>query len=271
MAVIGDEQVNRLPAASSVLAVCAHPDDESFGLGALLPAFVARGAAVSLLCFTHGEASTLGNAGRALGELRVREMMAAVDQLGVGEVELLDHPDGALSTVPLERLAAQVRHTAGRVGADLLLVFDEGGITGHPDHSQATRAAVAGADRLPVLAWSVPAVVADLLGTELGVSFTGRGAEEIDMVVAVDRERQRRAIACHLSQCADNPVLWRRLELMGDKESLRWLRSPQVARSDPVRTVGAGPTPRRPRRGPRRRSSRGAARGGRPPGPGSAP
>ena len=45
--------------ARSVLAICAHPDDESFGLGAVLSAFVDAGARVSLLCFTRGEASTL--------------------------------------------------------------------------------------------------------------------------------------------------------------------------------------------------------------------
>ena len=33
-----------LPTASSVLVVCAHPDDESFGLGGILTAFVAQGA-----------------------------------------------------------------------------------------------------------------------------------------------------------------------------------------------------------------------------------
>ena len=51
--------VDRLPAWSDVLAVVAHPDDESFGLGALLAAFVAAGVRVSVLCLTHGEASTL--------------------------------------------------------------------------------------------------------------------------------------------------------------------------------------------------------------------
>ena len=48
------------PHWSSVLAVCAHPDDESFALGALLHHLAAHGAETSVLCFTHGEASTLG-------------------------------------------------------------------------------------------------------------------------------------------------------------------------------------------------------------------
>ena len=44
----------------SLLAVVAHPDDESFGLGGVLAALAATGRRVSLLCFTAGEGSTLG-------------------------------------------------------------------------------------------------------------------------------------------------------------------------------------------------------------------
>lgn len=52
-------QAGALPAWPSVVAVVAHPDDESFGLGAILDSFARSGAAVSVLCLTHGEASTL--------------------------------------------------------------------------------------------------------------------------------------------------------------------------------------------------------------------
>ena len=72
--------------------------------------------------------------------------------------------------------------------ATQLVVFDLGGVTGHPDHDQATRAALAAA------------------------------------TVRVDRARQWEAIAAHASQSADNPVLRRRLELLDDRESLRALR-----------------------------------------------
>jgi hypothetical protein len=45
--------------------------------------------------------------------------------------------------------------------------------------------------------------------------------------VSVDRARQHRAIACHVSQATDNPVLRRRLALQGDREVFRWLREPR--------------------------------------------
>jgi mycothiol S-conjugate amidase len=53
---------------------------------------------------------------------------------------LLDDADGHLGEVPLEELAQQVDETS--VPAQVLLLFDEGGIIGHPDHCAATAAAL---------------------------------------------------------------------------------------------------------------------------------
>ena len=213
-------------AARSVLAVCAHPDDESFGLGAILDTFGAQGTSVSLLCFTDGAASTLGAEGSPLGARRRRELRCAAETLELSSVQVSDHADGELCLVPIARLAAEVTEAADRVDADLLVVFDDGGITGHADHVCATRAALEAIPARPVLAWALPERVADALRAEFGTSFVGRPDTEIDMVLAVDRLRQRRAIRCHTSQCRDNPLLDRRLELSGHTESLRWLRRP---------------------------------------------
>ncbi len=224
-----DQSDGTLGFASSVLAVCAHPDDESFGLGATLAHLTGLGADVAVLCFTHGEASTLGKWSGPLREIRSSELAAAAAELGVGRVELLDYPDGALSTVPLALLSGEVERLACDVGAGLVLVFDEAGITGHPDHVRATEAALAASVDVPVLAWSLPQQIAAMLASELGLTFLGRQPDEMHIALQVDREAQRRAISRHTSQCTDNPVVWRRLELQGDKEFLRWLRRPEQA------------------------------------------
>jgi LmbE family N-acetylglucosaminyl deacetylase len=221
------------PEASAALAVCAHPDDETFGLGAVLAALVDTGSTVEALCFTRGEASTLGPADDLdnLGEIRVAELDGAARVLGLRRYELLTYPDGRLTDIPVAVLAAHVVTTARRQGSGLLVVFDDGGVTGHPDHQQATRAALAAADHLDVgvLAWAVREPVAAALNAELGTDFRGRCAVEIDLTIAADRDRQRSAIAWHRSQSANNPVLWRRLELTGPTEPLRWLRRPARA------------------------------------------
>ncbi len=215
-----------LTAVRRALAVVAHPDDESFGLGAVLDLLVAGGAEVSVLCFTHGEASTLHGRDGDLAAVRAAELAAAAQVLGVARTRLLGHADAALSGVPVPELSAEVLAFAAQVRPTHLVAFDTGGVTGHPDHRQATRAALAAAGELdlPVLGWAVPAAVAAALNAEFGTSFAGREAAEIGWTVRVDRARQDAAIAAHVSQSADNPVLRRRLRLQGDREHLRLLR-----------------------------------------------
>ncbi|REX88470.1 PIG-L family deacetylase, partial [Mycobacterium tuberculosis] len=99
---------NRLPCAHEVLAVFAHPDDESFGLGAVLGDFTAQGTRLRGLCFTHGEASTLGRTDRNLGEVRREELAAAAQVLGVDHVQLLAYPDNGLAQIPLNELTQRV-------------------------------------------------------------------------------------------------------------------------------------------------------------------
>lgn len=135
---------------------------------------------------------------------------------------LLDYPDGTLAGVGLETLRADVAAMIDRMNPDLLLVFDEGGITGHADHARATEAAPHAAHpaHLPVVAWALPEDVATVLNREFGTTFCGRRLSELDFRLSLDRVTQRRAIACHASQARDNAVLWRRLELLGHAE---WL------------------------------------------------
>jgi LmbE family N-acetylglucosaminyl deacetylase len=210
-----------------VLAAVAHPDDESFGLGAVLGAFAQSGSFTALLCFTHGEASTLSADACDLDAARPRELDDAARVLGVHQVRLLDYGDGQLGAVDFDALRGDVIAMIEQVDAELLLVFDEGGITGHPDHRRATEAALAAARTrdLPVVAWALPEEIARDLNVEFGTSFNGRAACELDVWLTVDRGLQRQAIVQHRSQSADNPILWRRLELLGDREALRLLSS----------------------------------------------
>lgn len=216
---------SRLPAWRSVLAVVAHPDDESFGLGAVLSAFADRGSDLAVLCLTQGEASTLHGVPGELDRIRADELAAAAEQLGVSTVRLLRYPDGRLTDLSIDELAIGIADLAESFGAEGVLVFDPTGVTGHPDHRQATAAARAAAGRamLPVLGWTLPGNVADALNDEYGTGFAGHRPADIDIVVPVDRTRQCRAVREHRSQALPTSALWRRLELLGPREYLRWL------------------------------------------------
>lgn len=230
--------------APAVLAVVAHPDDESFGLGALLSEAAAAGSRVGVLCFTHGEASTLHGVDGDLRELREQELRRAAEHLGACWVRLLDHPDGGLA----DRVPALADDVAAAVRAfspDVLLVFDRDGISGHPDHVAATSAALAVGRRqdVPVLAWTLPQSLVDAMAEDGYAGFLGRPDRTIPLVVEVDRAAQREAVHEHASQAVPGSPLWRRLELLGDTENLVWLhRSTEVAL--PFRTVGREPASR---------------------------
>ncbi|MDO8363924.1 MAG: PIG-L deacetylase family protein [Actinomycetota bacterium] len=215
----------------SVLAVCAHPDDESFGLGGVLSTLAASGVETRILCFTHGEASSLGADLSDLSDLaivRTAELAAAAATLGVTSTRLCSYPDGHLIDADFEDLVHEVGAAAAGAAVDCLLVFDDGGITGHPDHQRATDAALAAGRRMrvPVLAWTLPTSVAQTLHDEFGAPFVGRDPGEIDIRIEVDRRNHLAAIACHASQSPHNAVLQRRLALQGAVESLRWLSRP---------------------------------------------
>lgn len=239
-----------LPPWSSVLAVVAHPDDESFGLGAVLDAFSRAGTAAAVLCLTKAEASTIHGVSGDLASPRAAELQSAAAALGVEKTLLNDHPDGALDRVGSAVLALEVEAVAVRQGGDGLLVFDPLGVTGHPDHVAASQAAVEAAAHLslPVLGWILPQAVAKQLNEELGAGFVGHLDNDIDLVLAVDLDRQRTASLAHASQAIPTSVLWRRLELLGDQEHLRCLRldpetSRQVSLGDALRAA-TGPTVR---------------------------
>jgi LmbE family N-acetylglucosaminyl deacetylase len=206
-----------------VLAVIAHPDDETFGLGGIIGGLAGGGADVHILCFTRGEGSTVNETGADLQAVRAGELRQAGAALGAASVTLAGYPDGQLASIRPDRLAADVTRLAARHRPDGLLVFDDTGITGHPDHRAATGAAILAAAGLPVLAWTLPSTVASQLQAETGQPFWGRPPGEVDLCVRVDRAGQRRAALLHATQISPTAVLWRRLALLGDCEHLRWL------------------------------------------------
>ena len=90
-----------------------------------------------------------------------------------------------------------------------------------------------------VLGWTLPSDVPTVLATDYGVAFAGHEPEQIDVVLRVSRERQLVAVTRHPSQAVPGSVLWRRLELLGDREHLRWqLR--ETSPAEPTGEISAG-------------------------------
>ncbi len=127
----------------SLLAVFAHPDDESLACGGLLAWCAHLGARVSVCCATAGE---LGPGPADVRSVRLQELRNAARILGVTDLVLLDYEDGMLPWTEAERLEADIRSTIGRLRPDVVITFGEDGLYGHPDHiaiHERTTAAVA--------------------------------------------------------------------------------------------------------------------------------
>lgn len=135
---------------SRLLAVFAHPDDESMGMGGTLAKYAAEGVETYLVCATRGERGWFGseeqNPGlRALGKIRERELENATRELGRKGPYFLDYIDGELDRAePCEAIGRIVTHIR-RIMPQVVVTFPPDGNYGHPDHiavGQFTNAAV---------------------------------------------------------------------------------------------------------------------------------
>lgn len=131
-------------AGRSLLAIFAHPDDESLACGGLLARCARAGVRVSLVCATRGEGAGSGDP-NVLGEVRAREFDAAARVLGIADLVLLDYEDGMLPWLEAGRLEIDIARAIRRVQPDVIVTFGEDGLYWHPDHiavHQRTRSAV---------------------------------------------------------------------------------------------------------------------------------
>src|SRR5579863_3812161 len=84
-----------------LMAVLAHPDDESLGFGGVLAKYAAEGIETFLVTATRGERGWFGDEREypglvALGQIREAELHAAAEALGIRSVDFLGYIDGDL-------------------------------------------------------------------------------------------------------------------------------------------------------------------------------
>lgn len=141
-----------------LMAILAHPDDESLGTGGILARYSAEGVEVSLVTATRGQSGRFLHhrsgpehpGPEKLGIIREAELRAAAEVLGVRDVTVLDYMDGALDQADAREVIGRLASHLRRVRPQVVVTFPADGAYGHPDHiaiSQlATAATVAAAD-----------------------------------------------------------------------------------------------------------------------------
>ena len=145
----------------------AHPDDESFGLGAAIPKWIDDGIDVYLLCATNGDVGTvpdeLQGKFATTAALRLSELDCARQHLKFKEVFMLGYRDSGMpgsetSRHPEslcyqwqnspERVTAKVLEVMQRAKPHVVITFNRYGGYGHPDHIAIQRATVQAFEQL---------------------------------------------------------------------------------------------------------------------------
>ena len=211
--------------APSLAAIFAHPDDETFIIGALVPKLVAAGGRAHLYCATNGDAGRTSSvpvsSREELGAIRRAELHSAARVLGFHTVVAPGHPDGALAGVPADELTGEIVRFLRQHRPQVVITFGpEGGRNAHRDHRAISRAATAAfflarlatsypeqledglephtPARLYYSAWPTPAPADELRGESLPVTARvdarrwNEGKRNAFLLHVTQREHQRR-------------------------------------------------------------------------------
>ncbi|MFE7649125.1 N-acetyl-1-D-myo-inositol-2-amino-2-deoxy-alpha-D-glucopyranoside deacetylase [Streptomyces phaeoluteigriseus] len=187
--------------ARRLLLVHAHPDDESINNGATMARYAAEGVQVALVTCTLGERGEVippqlrHLTGAALGEWRLRELTAAMGELGVQDFRLLGgvgrHADSGMMGLPdnddpacfwqadVDAAAGSLVEVILAQRPQVLVTYDDHGGYGHPDHIQAHRVAMRAVELAAEAGWSVPKVYWNRVPRSVAEAAFARLREEL--------------------------------------------------------------------------------------------
>ena len=150
----------------TLMAVHAHPDDESSSTGGVLATYSGQGLRTVVVTCTNGEFGDApggvkpgedGHDEQAVAELRLAELRQACKILGVTDLETLGYHDSgmpdwdykdrpeAFCNIPLDVVSERVSGLIERYRPQVVVSYDPDGPYQHPDHVHTARAAAAAA------------------------------------------------------------------------------------------------------------------------------
>ena len=101
-----------------ILVVCAHPDDETLGLGGTIKSHTVKKDSVFVLCFSHGQfdrdESEIGI------KRREEQARSAFKILGVKNSKFLRYPDQKLDSISLTKLAKDIESIINKVKPNIV-------------------------------------------------------------------------------------------------------------------------------------------------------
>ncbi len=202
-----------------LLAIFAHPDDETFRCGGTLALLARRGVRVHVLTATRGAAGSRGGLplcrADELPAVRERELCCACAALGIEPPDLLDYHDGALADVDEEEAVALVVATIRELRPQVLLTWPPDGLSGHSDHVAVSHWTALAFQQAAALGPDAPAAIYHLavprsVAQALELSHLhALPDEQVTLTVDVTPawEQKLAAIRCHRTQAGGSPIL----------------------------------------------------------------
>lgn len=198
----------------ALLAVFAHPDDETFRPGGTLALLARQGVGVHVLTATRGHAGSCGDPPQCtqqeLPALRETELRCACSALGLNPPRLLDYQDGHLADVVPEEILEHILAAAAEIHPQVLLTFGPDGLSGHADHIVIGECAALAYARREDIAAIYTLAVPRSLAEELEMRQV-HSVPDDQITLAVDVtpawEVKQAGMACHRTQHGSTPLM----------------------------------------------------------------
>ena len=152
----------------TLMAVHAHPDDESSSTGGILARYADEGIRTVVVTCTNGELGDApggikpgadGHDEDEVARIRIGELERATETLGVTHLELLGYHDSGMSdwehrdrpdvfcNVSVDDASLRLAVLFEQYHPDVVVTYDEAGGYDHPDHVHASRVTMAAVTR----------------------------------------------------------------------------------------------------------------------------
>lgn len=204
-----------------VVAVFAHPDDESFGPSGTIAKFAQSGD-VYVLCATKGE-SGMG-ASSNLAEVRAQELLESAKILGVKNVYFLGFVDGTLSNSIYHKLAAKIEQKLKHLRPEILMTTEPRGVSGHIDHITVSMVTSYVFGKLPFIKTLMYYCIDEKAAAKMSNYFIyfppGYKRSQVDKVVNIEKywHLKRKSMLAHRSQIKDARTVLGRIKDLPKEE-----------------------------------------------------
>lgn len=159
------------PSQLTLMAVHAHPDDESSSTGGVLAHYSAQGIRTILVTCTNGEygdgpehvkPGEEGHDPQLVAKVRLGELDAACEHLTVSVSERLGYHDSGMAdwdfksapeafcNIPLDESVGRLAALMEQYRPQVVVTYDDNGGYNHPDHLRAHEITVAAVDRTDI-------------------------------------------------------------------------------------------------------------------------